>query len=203
MKRFLLLAAAASLLTGGCGTQVTGTATTSVPSSARLPSDGAPAVTIPITDTAAVEADPCSAIPTAEIEAIGGKVERSELEALTMGKACAWIFQEGANTVSAGLVTGNKDGLSALYSQNAAGGLTTFKPVNPVNGYPAVIYANGGEGRGTCTLAVGVRDDLVYTVIPRLGDDHPSSSDPCGMATKVAAAAIRNLNECQHLTPPN
>ncbi|UUV28035.1 DUF3558 domain-containing protein [Amycolatopsis roodepoortensis] len=193
MKRFLVLAAAASLLSGGCGTQVTGTATTSSPSAPRLPSDGAPAVAKPIAATAAVEADPCSAIPTAEIEAIGGKVKRTRVDDLTMGNACAWVFQEAPNTLSAGLVTGNKDGLSALYAQNATGGLTTFKPVDPVDGYPAVIYANGGEGKGNCTLAVGVRDDLVYTVIPRLTDHHPSYLDPCGMATKVAAAAIRNL----------
>ncbi|RSN37883.1 DUF3558 domain-containing protein [Amycolatopsis sp. WAC 01416] len=195
MKRFLLLAAAASLLTGGCGAQVTGTATTSAPSSARLPSDGAPAVTDPIAATASVEADPCSAIPTAEIEAIGGKVKNSRLDDLTMGNNCVWVFQESPNTVSAGLVTGNKDGLSALYAQNATSGLTTFKPVDPINGYPAVIFANGGEGEGNCTLAVGVRDDLVYTVIPRLTDHHPSFSDPCGMATKVAAAAINHIKK--------
>ncbi|MFI6300585.1 DUF3558 domain-containing protein [Amycolatopsis thailandensis] len=193
MKRFLLLAAAVSILAGGCGTQVAGTATTSAPSSARLPSDGAPAVANPIANTAVVEADPCSAIQTAEIEAIGGKVKRSELEPMTMGNACAWIFAAGANTVSAGLTTGNKNGLSSLYAQNATGGLTTFTSVPPVDGYPAVVYANGGEGKGTCTLAVGVRDDLVYTVIPRLGGDNRSFSDPCGMATKVAAAAIKNF----------
>ncbi|OOC03947.1 DUF3558 family protein [Amycolatopsis azurea] len=112
MKRFLLLAAAASLLAGGCGTETAGTAVTSAPSSARLPSDGAPAVADPITSTAAVEADPCSAVPTGEIEAIGGKVKRSHLEQLTMGNACAWVFQESPSTVSGGLVTGNKDELS-------------------------------------------------------------------------------------------
>ncbi|MEU8412322.1 DUF3558 domain-containing protein [Amycolatopsis japonica] len=195
MKRFLLLAAAISLVAGGCGTQVTGTATTSAPPSARLPSDGAPAVPDPITATAAVEADPCSAIPTTEIEAIGGKVKGSRLDELSMGKACAWMFQEGASTMSGGLVTGNKDGLSSLYAQNARGGLTTFKPVAPINGYPAVLYANGGEGEGICTLAVGIRDDLVYTFIPLLSMRHPAYSDPCGMATKAAAAAIKNLKK--------
>ncbi|RSM66513.1 DUF3558 domain-containing protein [Amycolatopsis sp. WAC 01376] len=193
MRRFLLLAAAASLLTSGCGTQVTGTATTSAPSSARLPSDGAPAVTAPINDTARVERDPCSAIPTAEIEAIGGKVERFRTVDLSEGLNCSWLFLEAPSTVSAGLVLGNKDGLSALYAQNSTGGLTTFKPVDPVGGHPAVIYANGSEGRGTCTLAVGIRDDLVYTVIPHLSSGNPMVADPCGMATKVAATAIKHL----------
>lgn len=181
-------------LVGGCSDQKSGTSTPTIaPSSAGLPSDGAPAVANPITNTATVETDPCSAIPTAEIEAIGGKVKNSRLDDMTMGNACTWIFDEGAGTLNAGLVTGNKQGLSTLYAQNAQGGLTSFNPVSPVDGYPAVIYGNGGEGEGTCTLAVGVRNDLVYTVTPRLRSDHPSKADPCGMATKVAAAAIKNL----------
>ncbi|MGW4126604.1 DUF3558 domain-containing protein [Amycolatopsis japonica] len=191
---FLTIAALSSMaLLGGCSDQKTDTPPTSAPTSTGLPSNGAPAVADPITNTAQFESDPCTVIPSAEIESVGGKVERSEQEELTMGKACAWIFAKGANTVSAGLVAGNKDGLSSLYAQNATGGLTTFKPVEQVAGYPAVVYANGGEGPGTCTLAVGVRNDLVYTVIPRLGSDHPLYSDPCGMATKVAAAAIKHL----------
>ncbi|MFE5502434.1 hypothetical protein ACFQ73_07725 [Amycolatopsis japonica] len=44
-----------------------------------------------------------------------------------------------------------------------------------------------------CTLAVGLRDDLVYTVIPQLYADHPMVDDPCGMAIRVAAAAIKHL----------
>lgn len=187
-------ALASVALLGGCSDQKTGTPTpTNAPSSAALPSNGAPAVTNPIANTAKAEADPCSTIPTTEIEAIGGKIKRSGTEQLSMGNACAWVFQESPNTLSGGLTTGNKDGLSSLYAQNATGGLTTFKPVDPIDGYPAVIYANGGEGKGTCTLAVGVRDDLAYTVIPLLSSSHPSYADPCGLATKVAAAAIKNL----------
>jgi len=195
MKRFLLLAAAVSLLAGGCGTETAGTAVTSAPSSARLPSDGAPAVADPITNTAAVEADPCSAIPTGEIEAIGGRTDGSRLDPMSAGNSCTWSFADGPSNVNAGLVTGNKEGLSSLYAQHATGGLTTFKPVAPINGYPAAIYANGGEGEGTCTLAVGIRDDLAYTVIPLLSMTHPVYSDPCGMATKVAAAAIKHLKK--------
>ncbi|MFD5090819.1 DUF3558 domain-containing protein [Amycolatopsis thailandensis] len=195
MKRFLLLAAAVSILAGGCGTQAAGTATTSAPSSARLPSDGAPAVATPIANTAVVEADPCSAIPSAEIEAIGGTVERSRTVDLSEGLNCSWLFSEAPSTLSAGLVVGNKKGLSALYAQKSTGGLTTFKPVDSIEGHPAVIYANGSEGRGTCTLAVGLRNDLVYTVIPHLSSGNPMLADPCGMATKVAAAAIKNLKK--------
>ncbi|WP_233629596.1 hypothetical protein [Amycolatopsis sp. WAC 04197] len=58
-----------------------------------------------------------------------------------------------------------------------------------------MIYDNGGEGKGRCVLAVGIRDDLTYTVTPLLTTGNPILSDPCGMAIKVAAAAIKNLNK--------
>jgi hypothetical protein len=71
--------------------------------------------------------------------------------------------------------------------------LTTFKPVAPIEGYPAVIYANGGEGNAVCTPAVGVRNDLVYTVSPQLRTGNPYLSDPCGIAAKMSAFAIQHL----------
>ncbi|KFZ83685.1 hypothetical protein ED92_07210 [Amycolatopsis sp. MJM2582] len=169
------LASIASL--GGCGDENADT-----PPSIKPPSAGAPAVTDPITNTSAVESDPCAAIPAAEIEAIAGKVKRTRAEDTTSGAACTWVF-------------GNKDGLGALYTQHASGSLTTFKPVDPIEGYPAVVYANGGEGKGNRTLTVGVRDDLVYNLTPRLSSERPSYSDPCGLAVKVAAAAIKNLKK--------
>ncbi|ANN21480.1 hypothetical protein SD37_00905 [Amycolatopsis orientalis] len=188
---------ATSVTLSGCGNEppVHSTPPTLPMSSARLPSSGAPAVPEPIYNTTTVEKDPCSAVPNAEIEELGGKVERSRTVDLSVGLSCSWLFFEAPSTVSAGLAVGNKDGLSALYAQNAAGGLTTFRPVAPVAGHPAVIYANGSEGKGTCTLAVGIRDDLVYTVTPHLSSGNPMLTDPCGMATKVAAAAIENLKK--------
>ncbi|MFJ4102520.1 DUF3558 domain-containing protein [Amycolatopsis japonica] len=192
----IALTAATAILLSGCSEKKPGDPSPAQPpasSSAGLPSNGAPAVTDPIANTATVEKDPCSAIPTTEIEAIGGKVERTRTVNLSEGINCSWLFVEAPSTLSGGLVVGNKKGLSALYAQKSTGGLTTFKPVDPIEGYPAVIYANGSEGRGTCTLAVGIRDDLVYTVIPHLSSGNPLVEDPCGMATKVAAAAIKNL----------
>ncbi|OXM50988.1 DUF3558 domain-containing protein [Amycolatopsis alba DSM 44262] len=191
----MTLATLASIaLLGGCADKKTNDPTsTSAPSSAGLPTAGAPSVTDPITNTKSVESDPCSAISADEMTAIAGKVKRTRSEDMTAGIACTWVFELSPNTINAGLVTANKDGLNALYAQHAAGSLTTFKPVDPISGYPAVVYANGGEGKGNCTLAIGVRNDLVYNVIPRLSNEHPSFADPCGLATKVAAAAIKNL----------
>ncbi|WP_037307309.1 DUF3558 domain-containing protein [Amycolatopsis orientalis] len=195
-KLLSIAAVGAVVLTGGCSDQKTGTPTsaaTPAPSSARLPANGAPRVTNPILNTSQAESDPCSTVTTAQIEEIGGKVEKTEIDDGTFGKSCGWIFEEGPSSVTAGLLPGNKDGLSSLYAKHAQGGLSTFTPVDSIEGYPGVIYDNGGEGKGRCVLAVGVRDDLTYTVTPLLATGNPMLSDPCGLATKVASAAIKKL----------
>ncbi|UMP02982.1 DUF3558 domain-containing protein [Amycolatopsis sp. EV170708-02-1] len=196
-RKFVSVAAVSGLLlVGGCSDPKTGNATSAAPTaptSARLPSNGAPAVTNPILNTAQAESDPCSTVATAQIEELGGKVEKTEVDDGTFGKSCGWIFEAGPSSVTAGLLPGNKDGLSSLYAKHAQGGLSTFKPIDSIEGYPGVIYDNGGEGKGRCVLAVGVRDDLTYTVTPLLATGNPMLSDPCGLATKVAAAAIKKL----------
>lgn len=73
------------------------------------------------------------------------------------------------------------------------GTLTSFTPLPPIDGYPAVSYAQGGEGEGVCTLAIGVRDDLLYTVIARLDTGNPHRSDPCGVAAKIGSFGIEYL----------
>jgi len=164
-------------------------------SASSLPTDGAPNVNNPIVNTAGVETDPCSALTSAQIESFGGKVDRSRIDDLSLGKNCVWVYDNQYGSIGAGLVTGNKDGLSGIYYQNSHGGLTTFKPVPAIEGYPAVQYANGGELDGECTLAVGIRNDLVYTVIPRLDTGNPRRSEACDIATKVAQLAIKHLKE--------
>ncbi|WP_134664269.1 MULTISPECIES: DUF3558 domain-containing protein [unclassified Amycolatopsis] len=135
-------------------------------SSARnaLPSHGAPAVPAPIGSTAEVESDPCRAVSTAEVEALGTKVVNAAPEGDQSGKSCVWTYAGEYGTINAGLTPGNKDGLSSLYASSEDGTLTSFTPLPPIDGYPAVTYAQGGEGEGVCTLAAGVRDELLYTV---------------------------------------
>ncbi|WET79536.1 DUF3558 domain-containing protein [Amycolatopsis sp. QT-25] len=184
------------VLAGGCSDQKPGTPTpvpSPTPPSAQLPRDGAPAVTDPIKNTSGAETDPCSAVKTAQVEEFGGKVEKTVTDNGGLGKNCGWIFEEGPSNVNAGMVVGNKEGLSSLYAKNAHGDFATFKPVDPIEGYPAVIYGTTGGREGFCNLAVGLRDDLVYTVVPQLYSGNPMVNDPCGLATKVAAAAIKNL----------
>ncbi len=178
-----------------CGGPTNGTAAPSSPSDTAPASSAnlAPKVDQPISNTAGVETDPCSAVSTATVESAASKVKNSRTNTSNLGNTCVWIFENSGGNVSAGVVTANKQGVNALYIQNSRGGLTTFKPQPPILGYPAVVYANGGETEGSCNLAVGIRDDVTYTVIAQLRHDSPVYSDSCGMATKIASAAITHL----------
>ncbi|AGM10526.1 hypothetical protein AORI_7945 [Amycolatopsis keratiniphila] len=150
-------------------------------------------------DTAAAEADPCSVVKSDQVQAFGGgPMDRSRVEHLSSGKVCTWVFANGLGTVSAGMNTGERDGLSHLYALNAQGsGLTTFKPSEPIDGYPSVVFANGGERSYACNLAVGVRNDLMYTIVATPGTGNPNRSDPCGMAAKLGRYAVQHLRAAQ------
>ncbi|HEY2063843.1 MAG TPA: DUF3558 domain-containing protein [Amycolatopsis sp.] len=190
--QFALVGAAATLL-AGCG----GSAPRQ-PSPAPSSSPGAepmlaPKVAQPLTNTAAYEADPCSALPISEIEKVGGKVKGTSIAESIVGKSCQWTFDGSTGNVSGGFYSGNKLGLNSLYLENRDGHLSLFQPHAPVEGYPAVVYGAGDEGKGSCALAVGVRDDLTYTVNTQLRTGNPALADPCKMAEQIAAAEITRL----------
>ncbi|MGW7535242.1 DUF3558 domain-containing protein [Amycolatopsis sp. NPDC054798] len=165
-------------------------------SSAAAPTSSAntaPKVEQPIKDTARFETDPCSAIATDAIEKIGGKVARTKVENSVTDKTCAWVFSRGGN-FSGSLVTGNTHGLNGVYLQHANGAITYFKTQPAIQGYPAVVYGRGQPPPGICALAVGIRDNLTYTVVTQLRQESPVYADPCGTATKLADAAISRMN---------
>lgn len=190
----LVLAGAGALLLTACGGDSTGGQPTPAPAGSQ-PSEAmlAPKVSVPLTNTDQYEADPCSALPTSEVEKAGGKVKSTSVAQSIVGKSCQWTFDGSGGNVSAGFFSGNKRGLNSLYLENQAGRLTTFKPHASILGYPSVVYSKGDEGTGSCALAVGVRDDLTYTVNTQLRSGSPAVADPCGMAEKLAAAEITRL----------
>ncbi|WP_326567245.1 DUF3558 domain-containing protein [Amycolatopsis rhabdoformis] len=153
----------------------------------------APKVVKPLTNTGRYEKDPCAAATMNEVAQLGGPVKGTSVYESTPGKTCQWTFDGGTGNIAGTFVTGNKDGLNSLYLQNRDGVLTTFKIVSPVEGYPAVAYSQGDEGEGNCAIAVGVRDDLTFTVITHLRDGNPELSNPCKMATALGAVVVDRL----------
>ncbi|MDT8915489.1 DUF3558 family protein [Amycolatopsis sp. PS_44_ISF1] len=106
-------------------------------------------------------------------------------------KLCGWNSSATAqNRVNAGAVPENKGGISDIYSQKSR--QAYFQPVT-VDGYPGV-FADTQDGRasGSCTLWVGLTDQLAYSVVTSLTVG-PHKSDPCPIARKVGEAVITHL----------
>jgi uncharacterized protein DUF3558 len=193
---FALVCLATTALASCSGTNA-GTASTpssaTQPPTAALPSDGAPGVSNPIQDTSAVESDPCSAVANDKIATLNVKVASTRTEDMSPGQSCAWVLAGSIGGITGGLNVGNTLGLSSLYRQHNQGQLATFRPLEPVDGYPAVAYNVGKEGNGGCQLVVGVRNDLTYTVIAQLRDGNPYLNNPCELSSKLAGLAIAHL----------
>ncbi|MFC9250572.1 DUF3558 family protein [Amycolatopsis thailandensis] len=94
MKRFLLLAAAVSIL-AGCGTETEGTAAPAPPArdATSLPRAGAPKVAKPL-KTALLETDACAAATESEVAGTGVALKTTEPQVIAGGKGCLWIFTE-------------------------------------------------------------------------------------------------------------
>lgn len=193
----IVLCASLGLLTG-CGSDTSpGNATTASTSAAITsgpPDSGAPGVDDPL-KTDSIDNTPCNAATAKQLESFGGKLKNSSTDpVLSKSKACGWVFEDGWGTITAGTILENSRGLSSLYSKQAKGQLTSFQPLPPIEGYPAVLYADGGRiGDGQCSLAVGLRNDRSYVVGTDLGLQNSHYANPCELATKLAEFAIQYL----------
>jgi hypothetical protein len=200
MRRHLIFGIPATfmafVLLAGCASGTTpsepGPATAST--TPTLPSHGAPNVVEPL-NTTGIDNSPCDAVTKEQIESLGVPLKKSSVNPnLVKSKYCHWILVDGAGTFDGGTVVDNPSGLSSLYATNTEGGLTHFQPTPLIEGYPGLVYAQGGRvGDGECTLAVGVRNDLTYTVNVGLNNTNPNYKDPCGAAQKIAGFAIQYL----------
>lgn len=167
------------------------------PPGQALPHSGAPKVANPIADTSRWEGDPCSVISADQLSSLGLTVpspQRSDVP--NIGPGCTWEFD--SETVSAfdgGFATqGSGKGISNLYAHKQAGTAAYFEELPPIEGHPAV--AEGPEddrAEGVCDLGVGIRDDLLFTVVMTADPSTPQGKDPCGWAAKVAALAVQTM----------
>lgn len=185
----------------GCGSETPGTPTPSPTASSAaesgLPRAGAPKVGTPL-KTTAIETNACEAASESEINSTGVTLKTAEPQEIAGGKGCLWIFANTSGTVTGNLNANEPDGLSHLYALKAQGsGVTTFQPVADIAGYPAVVYANGGEGAGVCNLAIGVRDEMMYVLTTQLFKGSPKYDDACGLLTKIGEFAVQHLKAAQ------
>lgn len=197
-----VLAVAASVaLIAGCNGENPGKPSTGQPASSAaesgLPRAGAPKVATPL-KTTALETSACDAASESDVNSAGVTLKTAEPQDIAGGKGCLWIFTNTSGTVTGNLNVSQPDGLSHLYALKAQGsGVTTFQPVADIAGYPAVVYANGGEGPGVCNLAIGVRDDMMYVLTTQLFSGSPKYNDACGLLTKFGEFTVQHLKAAQ------
>ncbi|HEY2061081.1 MAG TPA: DUF3558 domain-containing protein [Amycolatopsis sp.] len=188
-------------LVAGCSGQ-TGTAVPASPASSTGLRFGAPPVPAPL-DPTPLETDPCAAMTPVQVASLGAPFKNEESKpADPLGPACSWSFatEDGRSSTTGAVFTGDPShgGISGLYGRQQMGGLTKFQPFT-ANGYPGVIYdAASNTPPGSCPLAIGLRNDLTYTISVDLdGLDHPFA-DACELGKKVAGFVIQYLQKGGH-----
>lgn len=163
-----------------------------VPTSQALPYAGAPTVAQPL-ETKSIDNDPCAVATDAQIVAITGiALNARSVDGTAKARRCSWSLVDGFGLLSGGTLVVDDRGLSSSYELHAAGKMTQFEVVPPIDGYPAVV-ATKAPREGYCPLRVGLRDDLTYLASADLSPRHPAFKDPCSVSRKVAELAIRHL----------
>lgn len=180
--------AAMSLAACGGGGGSTGNSSSSAPdgtSSSVGPSLKVPAP-LPTQD---LLSNPCSALANAQLKDVGlaspGKVTPGPPD------LCRWESAgTRANSVGVGAVPQNKGGISDIYDQKAT--QAYFEPFS-ASGYPGVVAAADDlRSSGTCSVWVGVTDQLAFTVITTISTG-PNKATTCQSAQKIANAVVTHL----------
>jgi hypothetical protein len=140
--------------------------------------------------TQALLSDPCSILTAAEATQVGLNSPGKNDSTSTL-PGCTWKSSATeVNQVGLTALPQNAGGISDIYTKKT--GAAYFEPVD-INGYPGV-YTDIQDARtqGSCTLWVGITDQLAVSVIPNI-QSGPNKTDPCGIAKKFATAMITHL----------
>jgi hypothetical protein len=139
--------------------------------------------------TQALLTDPCSILTAAEATQVGLASPGRKRTSGLLG--CTWKFSTSEqNDVGLTALPQNTGGISDIYANKPQS--VYFEPVD-INGYPGVFTdIQDARSQGSCTLWVGVTDQLAVSVIPQIGVGQ-NKTDPCPVAQKFATAMIAHL----------
>lgn len=204
MKTFLALAAvvATCLTVSGCSSPKTGTASpadspSATASGSNIPAHGAPTVANPLGAEKYLQ-NPCGLMTTAQTAELGGMTAPEEDLRGVAGPQCKWRDpSEKINNLTIAFLVAGAGGLSGAYAAHEQGGTAYFEPTE-ISGYPAVyIDQIDARKQGTCSLTVGIRDDLAMSIIASFQTTSPNYSNPCPIAAKAAEFAVATLKAGQ------
>lgn len=156
----------------------------------------APKVAAPV-DTSGFEADPCKVVTPGQFASFGMGIQQAKIDnAPDVGPGCDWMIagNSAGGGFSGTFQTGNSDGISGIYKQGKSGELGFFEERPAIDGHPVVAYdRTDGRTSGSCGIAIGLRDDLAYTVGIQAGPKNPFRADPCAGGEKMARSALETL----------
>ncbi|MEA5359807.1 DUF3558 domain-containing protein [Amycolatopsis sp., V23-08] len=188
--------AACGLLLAGCtGEHGSASPAPSTPDStaAALPHDGAPKVDTPL-PSKVLDGSPCeTALTPDQLTGLLGEPTQGKASDDTLGSACNWSSNSGSGaSIAVNYQVKSDQGLSLAY-QNVQPTAARWKPLDPIQGFPAVAYATSNDKRA-CVIVVGVSDQLAYSMALTLGDKATSEGkDSFDVGPQVADTVLTNL----------
>lgn len=164
------------------------------PSSGDLPSDGAPKVEKPL-DAGRFEQNPCDALTAEDAEALNVPAAGEPTE-VAFGKGCRWRNKQTQGVVGIQFFSTDERGLSSVYQEAKRSDFPYFEPIADIEGLPAVAYdPETAKPTGGCSVAVGVTDQLAFTVQLDLSSANTGQKDPCTVAAQAAGMMAKTMRE--------
>ncbi|MDX8033067.1 DUF3558 domain-containing protein [Lentzea sp. BCCO 10_0856] len=193
--RTIVVGAAAFALLAGCGSGggTTGTPTNGTQPTSTSNSGGAPKVQNPL-DVKAFEADPCSAVTAAQIQAFGLPGVSGKVNTTSPGPACTWLGASTAGKMTPGLgILPEGTNLSTILPNKDAT-YQVFESQPEVQGYPAYLALAVDQRKdGGCEVLVGVSDEKAILFTFSSFNGSPKFADPCGAVTEFANLAMTTI----------
>lgn len=154
---------------------------------------GAPKIIEPL-NVSRFLGQPCTALSPPQLQNLNlpaqGEPDLTSAVAKNVGPRCTWTNSSTGNTVGIGFITGNPNGLDDLYRGHEQGQFDGYWIETTVEGYPAVFNdATDSRRSGTCNVAVGASDTLVF----RVGEHGQLKEKSCDRAKLIASAVVQTL----------
>jgi hypothetical protein len=160
----------------------------------ELPSDGAPKVENPL-DVSRFEQNPCEALTAEDAQGLNLPTTGEPTE-VAFGNGCQWRNKQTQGSAGIQFFSSIERGLSAVYAEAKGSDFPYFEPIDDIEGYPAVAFdTKVAKPVASCTVAVGVADQLVFDVVVDLSDANLNKKDPCELAIQVAGMMMNRMQE--------
>ncbi|GGU75896.1 DUF3558 domain-containing protein [Lentzea flava] len=194
--RTIVAGTAALALLAGCGTS--GGGTTGSPTNAPQPtsgsnSAGAPKIKSPL-DVKAFEADPCSTVTAAQVQAFGLPGVNGRNNTTELGPGCMWLGSSTPARMAPGVAFLPDDTNLSTILPNKDTTYEKFEQLPDIQGYPAYMaLVSDQRSGGNCSVLTAVADTKAVLFTFQSDKGSPRYADPCGAVTEFADLAIGTM----------